>query len=67
MIVEGMEGLGNDYFIGIRRHWMLIHWSAQEKDIVQFYNHYSTTPLLMCAVVQDNNYADDGYSLFKEW
>jgi len=40
MIAEGMEACSNNYFRGIRRHWMLIHWRTQEKDIVQLYNHY---------------------------
>ena len=51
IIAEGIEAWSNDYFRGIRMHWMLIHWKAQEKDVVQLYNHYSTTPLSMSAIV----------------
>ena len=32
MCAEGVEAWSNDYFRGIWRHWMLIHWRAQKKD-----------------------------------
>jgi len=37
----GIKVWGNDYFRGIRRHWMLIHGRAQEKN-----NSTTTTPLM---------------------
>jgi len=66
MIAEGMEAWSNDYFKRIRRYWMLMHLRAHKKDIVQLYNHYSTTLLLMSAVVQDNGCDYAGCSLFLE-
>jgi len=32
LIAGGMEAWSNDYFKGIWRHWMLVHWRALEKD-----------------------------------
>jgi len=52
-ILEELEGIG-----------CLSTDERRKKDIVQLYNHYSTTRLLMSAVVQDNScdYADYSYS-----
>jgi len=54
-ISEELEGIG-----------CLSTEERRKKDIVQLYNHYSTTPLFMSAVVQDNNCDYTGYSQFME-
>jgi len=35
--------------------------------IVQLYNHYSTTPLFMSAIVQEYRCTYVGYALYMEW
>jgi len=54
-ISEKLEGIG-----------CLSTEERRKKDIVQLYNHYTTTPLFMSAIVQDNRCVYADYSLFKE-
>jgi len=39
----------------------------RKRTIVQLYNHSSTTPLSLSAIVQNNNCEYVGDSLFREW
>ena len=42
-------------------------YPLKNKDIVQLYNHYSTTPLFMSGIEQHNSYMNAGVSLLFEW
>jgi len=66
MIVEGMEGwrtANSKEFEGIG---CLSTKERLKRTTVQLYNHYSTIPLFMSAIVQNNNYINIDFSLYLE-